>query len=199
MNFTYLMIIFAISVATNATPFFGTPYTIVASTILLKSGVTPLNLAEVIAVTAVGAAIAKSVMYGIGYGIGHTLKHNKNVVFFSRFINHKSFYVALFILALLPGVPLDDFAFLIGGAGKASLAKMIEITFASKFIKSSIEIPLETFGLIAIGGIINVSPFLLGVISSVVFTVLSVVIFKVDWESIYNKFKDRLGPIFKIV
>ncbi len=198
MNITYLVIIFAISVATNATPFFGTPYTIVASTILLKSGVTPLNLAEVIAITAVGASIAKTVMYTIGYGIGHTLKHNKNVAFFSRFIHHRSFYVALFVLALLPGLPLDDFAFLIGGAGRASLLKMVEITLASKFIKSSIEIPLEVFGLIAVGNAIDVSPFLLGVISSIAFTILGVILFKVDWEAIYNKFKDRLGPIFKI-
>jgi hypothetical protein len=193
MSIDYLIIIFAISFATNSTPFFGTPYTLVATSFLIKSGITPVNMIEVILITAIGAASAKSVMYSLGFGVRSTFKRNKNVKFFSKFINKRSFFVMLFFTALFPFLPLDDFIFLIGGAGRASLLKMLEITFVSKIIKSSIEISIEAFGLIQISNLIGISPFLLGIISSIVFTILGIVIFKIDWETIYTKLKDKFG------
>jgi len=196
MNIDYRIIIFAISFATNSTPFFGTPYTLVATSFLLKSGITPLNMIEVILITAIGAALAKSIMYSLGYGVRNTFKKNKNVKFFSKLINKRSFFVILFFAALFPFLPLDDFIFLIGGAGKASLLKMLEITFVSKIIKSSIEITVEAFGLIAISDLVGISPFLLGIISSIVFTILGIILFKIDWENIYTKLKDKFDLFY---
>ncbi len=185
MDYYYLALIFAISFASNATPFFGAPYTVISSTILLKFGLTPLNFAEVVVASGIGAGVAKSVMYGIGYGVGTKLRDNRNVSFFHRIIRGRSFYLAIFITAVMPFFPFDDFVFLIGGAGKASLLKMLEITIPSKVLKSSLEIGIESEGLLQIGKIIKISPVELGVISSVIFVILGVVLFKIDWEKLY--------------
>lgn len=195
MDYYYLALIFAISFASNATPFFGAPYTVISSTVLLRFGFTPLNFAEVVVASGVGAGIAKSVMYGIGYGVGSRLKHNKNVNFFHRIIGGRSFYLAIFITAVMPFFPFDDFVFLIGGAGKASLLKMMEVTIPSKVLKSSLEIGIEAEGLLQIGKITRISPVELGIISSVAFAVLGILLFKIDWEKLYLKverhFKQR--------
>lgn len=143
IGYYYLALVFAISFVSNATPFFGAPYTVIASTILLKIGFSPSNFALIVFASGLGAALAKSVMYGIGYGVGSNLKNNKNVVFFHRLIKGRSFYVALFIAAVIPFFPFDDFIFLIGGAGNAPLLKMVEVTVVSKLIKSSVEIGIE--------------------------------------------------------
>ncbi|EZQ01813.1 MULTISPECIES: hypothetical protein [Acidianus] len=196
MNLYYIIIIFAISVGTNAIPFFGTPYTLVASTLVIKSGINLINIIEAIAVTAIGAAIAKVFMYAVGYGVEKRIKTNKNISFFMKLVKGKPFYIALFILALLPLVPLDDFAFLVGGTAKAPLFRMFKITIGAKIIKSSIEIPIEVFGLIKVAEAIGVSAFELGIISSISFTVLFIIAYKLDWEEIYEKAKKYLnfGP-----
>jgi hypothetical protein len=64
---------------------------------------------------------------------------------------------------------------------------MLLVTLASKVAKSCIEIGLEALGLIQVGRFTDVSPVILGVISSVVFAVLGVVLFKLDWEGLYQK------------
>ncbi|AWS00520.1 hypothetical protein DFR87_03375 [Metallosphaera hakonensis JCM 8857 = DSM 7519] len=187
MGYYYLALVFAISFVSNATPFFGAPYTVIASTILLKIGFSPSNFALIVFASGLGAALAKSVMYGIGYGVGSNLKNNKNVVFFHRLIKGRSFYVALFIAAVIPFFPFDDFIFLIGGAGNAPLLKMVEVTVVSKLIKSSVEIGIEAAGIIQIGKLTGISPVTLGVVSSIVFGVLGVLLFKIDWEKLYAK------------
>jgi len=96
------LIIFIISFISNATPFFGTPYTIIATTILLRSGLDLISLVTVIFLTATGAAISKTVMYAIGLILRKPLKENKNMIFLSKFVHFRSFYITLFVLALIP-------------------------------------------------------------------------------------------------
>ena len=183
----YLLFLFAISFISNATPFFGSPYTVIATTILLSLGINAENFLEAVLITGFGAATAKSVMYALGYGVGSKLKSNRNVQFFHRVMRGRSLYLTVFITAILPFFPFDDFVFLMGGAGRAPLLKMLLVTLASKVAKSCIEIGLEALGLIQVGRFTDVSPVILGVISSVVFAVLGVVLFKLDWEGLYQK------------
>ncbi|HLI46617.1 MAG TPA: hypothetical protein VKU94_05430 [Geobacterales bacterium] len=187
MDLREWIFIFLISFITNATPFFGAPYTIITSTIILRHGSTFNDLLEGIIVSALGATLAKNVMFGIGVVLRLPLKRNKNVSFFTRLVNRRSFFVGLLITAILPILPLDDFFFLIGGTSRASLFRMQAITFIAKLIKSGVEIPLEVFGIIVVARHIRFEPFYLGVISSVVFTILGILLFKIDVEKIYNR------------
>jgi len=191
MDLREWIFIFIISFVTNATPFFGAPYTIITSTIILRHGSYMQDLLVGILISAAGATLAKSVMFAIGLILKIPLKRNKNVVFFMKLVRKRSFFVGLLITALLPILPLDDFFFLIGGTSNASLAKMLSITFGAKLIKSGIEIPLEVYGIIVIARNIRIEPFILGIISSLIFTVLGIALFKVDAEKLY----DRLARI----
>ena len=187
MDLKEWIFIFIVSFITNATPFFGAPYTIITSTVILRHGSNFQDLLEGIFISALGATLAKIVMFGIGLVLRIPLKRNKNVNFFMRIVNRRSFFIGLLIAALLPILPLDDFFFLIGGTSRASLTKMQAITFISKLAKSGIEIPLEVYGIIEIARRIRFEPFLLGLISSIVFTILGIALFTVDVERIYNK------------
>lgn len=193
MDLDLLLVIFAISFVSNATPFFGAPYTLIASSILLKTGITFVNFVEVIIVTALGAATSKSIMYALGVAARRGLKNNKNVKFFSKFINTNSFYVTLFVTSVIPFLPLDDLIYLLGGVEKAKLLKMLEISFIAKIVKSSIQIPLEVFGILQISEVIGVAPLETGIISSIVLTVLAIILFKLDWEDLYRKIEKRIN------
>ncbi|AWR96513.1 hypothetical protein DFR86_02415 [Acidianus sulfidivorans JP7] len=187
MTIYLLLFIFAISFATNATPFFGAPYTIIASTILLKCGVNAVNFFEVVIFTALGAATSKSVMYVLGIGSRRGLKHNKNIIFFRRFINTKYFYITLFIFSIIPFLPLDDLVYILGGVEKAPLISMLEISYVGKIIKSLIEIPIEIFGILQISEAIGIKPVETGIISTIILVILAVALFKLDWEELYNR------------
>jgi hypothetical protein len=193
-----ILFLFFISFISNATPFFGAPYTIIATTILLKAGFTPTNFLITVIVTGLGAGISKVVMYIIGIGLRRPLKDTKNMKFLSRFVNSKSFYLVLFILAILPLLPLDDYLFLGGGIIKAPLLKMLYITVLAKLTKSAFEIALEVAGIIVIAqhtkrfGITEVE---LGIISSVIFIILGIIFFKIDWEKYYEKTLEYLKDL----
>lgn len=193
MDLGVLLFIFIISFATNATPFFGAPYTLIASTILIKNGITIVNTIEVILITALGAATSKTAMYALGIAARKGLKNNKNVKFFSKFINTRSFYVILLITSIIPILPLDDLVYILGGVEKAKLLTMLEVSYIGKLIKSSIEIPIEIFGIIQISQVIGIRPFETGIIASVAITALAIILFKIDWEEIYKKIEKRIN------
>jgi len=188
MDFREWIFIFIISFVTNATPFFGAPYTIITSTIILRHGSNFQDLLEGILISATGATLAKSLMFAIGLILKIPLKRNKNVTFFMQIVKKRSFFLGLLITAILPILPLDDFFFLIGGTSNASLVRMLSITFVAKLIKSGIEIPLEVFGIIVISRHISLEPFILGIISSIIFTIIGIALFKIDAEKYYTKF-----------
>ncbi|MCY0873853.1 MAG: hypothetical protein OWQ47_02830 [Acidianus infernus] len=89
-------------------------------------------------------------------------------------------------------MPLDDLVYLIGGTTKTSLISMLKISLLAKIIKSSIEIPIEAFGILQISEAIGISPLETGVISTVIMTILAIILFKIDWESIYRKIEKYL-------
>lgn len=192
MDLREYLAIFIISFITNATPFFGAPYTIITSAIILRHNVTLQSLLEGITISALGATLAKAIMYSVGVILRKPLRNNKNVMLFMKVANKRSFFVALFISAVVPIFPLDDFVFLIGGTSKASIARMLFVTFLAKMIKSGVEIPLEVYGIIEISRILYIEAFNLALISSIALTILGILVFKIDIEIIYEKFKKYL-------
>ncbi len=184
MNISSIVLLTIITFASNATPFFGAPYTIIASIILLKQGFTPINYIIISVITGISAAAAKIVMYGVGYGLKNPLKRNKNIQLLSKFISTKTkyFIIVLFILAILPGLPFDDYLFIGGGAVRASLQKMEGVAVVAKILKSFIEIYIESKGISFIHYITSLSDLEIGIISFIVFLVIGFILLKIDWE-----------------
>ena len=96
------------------------------------------------------------------------------------------FYLALFVTALIPGLPLDDYVYVGAGANSAKLAPMLGVTFLAKLAKSAFEILLEFSGIISIIFLthryLGLSRLEFSILLSAVFIVLGVVIYKVDWQ-----------------
>ncbi len=182
--------LFAVSFLSNATPFFGASYTLIAVGVLYKFGVSPLNVAETIAITAIGASASKNVMYALGIGLRTPLSGNKNVSLLKRFAERRSFYVAVFVFAFLPALPLDDYLYVGGGVAAASALKVNAVALAGKLAKSAFEIPLEIAGLAYLGGFtrrFGLSLIDLSAIFAVAFVIIGYVLLKVDWESVLRK------------
>jgi len=187
LNVGVLLFLFTVSFAFNATPFFGGPYTIIATTILLQNGVTPLSFVIVSVVTGLGAATSKTVMYAIGISAKKPLQKNRNVIFLKKIGVNRGFSITLFIASVMPFLPMDDFLYLAGGAAKLNVLSMLQISIVAKVIKSFIEIGTEFLGLKAISEVVNVNPVEIGLISIVIFGALGYVLFKIDWERAYEE------------
>ena len=186
-SISILTAIFVISFISNIIPFAGAPYTLIATDFLITYGITPKNLILVIIISGIGAALAKSLTYLLGIILRKPLRNNRNIPLLDKFIKSRYFPLALFITAIIPGLPLDDYLYIGGGLTKASLIKMLLITVPSKILKSAIEIPIELFGIIKISNIINVNPLFLSIGLTILFIILGVILVKIDWYSIYEK------------
>jgi len=189
LSFFYALLpLFLFSLISNATPFFGASYTIIATTELLANGVNLDNFGVVVFVTALGASLGKIFIYAGALGFRRTLQKNRNVRLIGKWLGRTGFYLALFVTALIPALPLDDYVYLGAGANNARLAPMLGVTFLAKLLKSSFEILLELSGII---GIFTVTHRFLGltrldlsILLSVAMIVLGVVIYKIDWEPV---------------
>ncbi|MDT7861778.1 MAG: hypothetical protein RRA45_06160 [Saccharolobus sp.] len=193
-----LIVIFVISFVTNATPFFGAPYTLITASILLRYGVNPLSLFLAILVSGLGASLSKIVMYGLGIAIRKPLKNNRNIQFLQRISKSLGFYLTLFILSIFPFLPLDDYIFLAAGIAKLNVIRLILISMAGKILKSGIEISIEIAGIKLISSLLGLNAFELSIISVIVFSVVGVVLFKIDWEEIVKKGEEFLREKLKI-
>ena len=192
----YLAAVFALSLLSNAAPFFGAPYTIYASVILMRLGVTPLNLLLVIATSALGAALAKNVLYSLGVAFRRPLARNRNVAFIKRLTRLGFLWLLIIILAVLPGLPLDDYLYFGMGAAGGMLARLNLYVLVGKLIKSSIEIPIELMLMVGIYDLLrpfNVHELEFQVAFAAVFTVLGIALYKVDWQSVYNAIRAHVG------
>ena len=93
----------------------------------------------------------------------------------------------MFITALIPILPLDDYVYIGAGANNARLAPMLGVTFIAKLAKSAFEIFLEFTGIMVISAFIHhffgLSRLEFSLVLFVVFIVLGIVIYKIDWES----------------
>ncbi len=188
-----LVTLFGIAFVTNATPFFGASYTLIATAELISSGVSLENFALVVLFTALGATLAKLVMYSGAFGLRKELNKNKNVRLLHEWLQRRSFYAALFITAFAPLLPLDDYIYIGAGANRAKITPMLGVTFPAKVAKSSLEIYLELKGIL---GLVSLTKGLSGlevsILLSVLFIVLGFALYKLDWGALIQRItKDR--------
>jgi hypothetical protein len=189
--FFSLVGLFVISLVSNATPFLGASYTLVATTELIAFGFSVEAFILVVFVTAAGAAIGKLVIYGAAKGFKGWLSRNKNVQLLARWLQDRRFLVAVFVTAVIPILPLDDYIYIGAGAAKTRLAPMFTVTIAAKVVKSTFEIALELFGVIKITNFttrfLGLSRLDVSLLLTAAFVVIGVFLFKFDWERILKR------------
>jgi|GEM_PF-151946 hypothetical protein len=183
--FFSLVGLFVISLVSNATPFFGASYTLVATSELIAFGFSVESFILVVLITAAGAVLGKLVIYGGAGAFKGRLSKNKNVQLLARWIQDRRFLVAVFITAVIPFLPLDDYIYIGAGAAKTRLAPMLSVTVAAKVVKSTFEIGLEFLGILKVAGItthfLRISSFDFSILLTVVFILLGIFLFKFDW------------------
>lgn len=183
--FLTLAALFFVSLVSNASPFFGASYTVIATTALIAFGFSLEAFILVVAVTAAGAAIGKLVIYSGAGAFTKQLSRNKNVQLIARWLNHRRFLIAVFVTALIPLLPLDDYIYIAAGAVRSRLAPMVSVTVVAKLLKSAVEIELEFLGIINVARIarhfFGISSLDLSAILTLVFVALGIILFKVDW------------------
>lgn len=190
-----MLLLFLLSLVSNATPFLGASYTFIATTELVSIGFNLESFAIVVFVTALGATLGKVVIYAGAVGFRQKLQGNKNVKLLGRWLGRSGFYVALFVTALIPVLPLDDYVYLGAGANRARLGPMLGVTFLAKLTKSAFEILLEFSGIVGIvfytHQYLGLSRIDLSIILTGVFIVLGIGIYKLDWEKWINIVRGR--------
>ena len=191
-----LFLLFLLSFVSNATAFFGASYTLIATAELEATGVNLQSFLLVVFVTALGATIGKIVIYLTALGLHNSLQRNKNVRLLGTWLGKSGFYLGLFVTALLPALPLDDYVYIGAGANRGRLAPMLGVTFIAKLVKSAFEILLELSGILEVSRLthrlLGLSQLQLSIVASAAFVVLGIAIYKVDWEPIV----DRAGKVF---
>ena len=186
-----MITLFAVSLVTNATPFFGASYTLIATAELISEGFNLENFGLIVLVTGLGATLAKLVLYTGALGLHNKLMRNKNIRLFGDWLNKRSFLVALFITAFAPALPLDDYIYIGGGANRAKIPPMLGVTFLAKLAKSTVEIFLEFNGILTLTAftrnIFGLSWVGLSIITSFAFIILGIVLYKMDWEYLLRR------------
>ncbi|ABW02058.1 hypothetical protein [Caldivirga maquilingensis] len=194
----YTALVFMISLVSNATPFFGAAYTVYASIVLMNLKPNAPVVILFIVVTALGAALAKNTMYLIGVALRRPMARSRNMIFLRGLLRLGFLWLIIIVLAVIPGIPLDDYIYVGTGAAGASLSRLNAYVFLGKLIKSSIEIPIE---LTLLNTIYNVTSTLglsrleFQLIFAIVFTALGVVLYKLDWWSMYNWLRRRISVL----
>jgi hypothetical protein len=192
-----LFLLFLVSFVANATAFFGASYTFIATAELAATGVNLESFALVVLVTALGATIGKIVIYFSALGLENSLKKNKNVRLLGTWLGKSGFYLGLFVTALLPALPLDDYVYIGAGANRGRLAPMLGVTFLAKLVKSAFEILLELSGLLEITKLTHhlfgLTGLQLSILASAAFILLGIAIYKIDWEPLAVKAGKLLG------
>lgn len=178
--------LFVVSLVSNATPFFGASYTLIATAELISFGFSAEAFTLVVGITAAGAAVGKLVIYAGAKGFQRQLSGNKNVQLLGEWIRHRSFLVAVFVAAVIPLLPLDDYLFIGAGGTKGRLLPMFSVTVLAKLVKSTVEIGLEFFGILDVvhftRQVLGLSGFQLSIILSAFLVVLGIFLFKYDWS-----------------
>ena len=180
--------LFLLSFVSNATAFFGASYTFIATAELAATGINLQSFTLVVFVTALGATLGKIVIYLSALGLQNSLKKNRNVRLLGTWLGKSGFYLGLFVVALLPALPLDDYVYIGAGANRARLAPMLGVTFVAKLAKSAFEILLELSGLLEISRLTHrpfgLTQLQLSIIASGLFVILGIVIYSSQaWPS----------------
>jgi hypothetical protein len=183
-----LFLLFLFSLVSNATAFFGASYTLLATAELSAFGVNIESFLLVVLVTALGATLGKVVIYFTAVGLKGSLLKNRNVRLLGTWIGRTGFYLGLFVTALLPFLPFDDYVYIGAGANRGRLAPMLGVTFLAKIVKSAFEILLELSGLLEISRLthhlLGLTRLELSLLASAVFVVLGVATYKLNWGPI---------------
>jgi len=182
-----LLALFGISFGANATPFAGASYTLLSVTYLISMGFNIPNFVIVVLVTSLGATLAKLVIYSGAFGFRRQLSRNKNAMLFHQWLSKRSFYVTLFVTSFLPALPLDDYLYIGAGANKAKIAPLMTVAFPSKLLKSAVEIFLEYNGILGLSHFSGTSSLELSAASCVVFVILGIVLYKLDWSELLSR------------
>ncbi len=181
--------VFVVSFLSNVSPFVGASYTILAALQLTLIGATPLNFVVIVVASAVGATLAKVVIYFGAFGFKDQLVRNRNVRLIGRYSSRESFYVVLFVASLLPVFPFDDFIYIGAGATNASLELMSLVSFGSKLVKSTVEIALEVTILRDLSSILDLRRLDLTLALTAAFIVVGIIVYKLDWEALYARLR----------
>ena len=189
-----VIFVLIVSFLSNVSPFVGASYTLLTTLQLTLLGLTPFNFALLVFVSAVGATLAKAVIYAGSFGLRGFLVRNKNVRLIGRYSKRDSFYVALFVTALLPVFPLDDFVYIGAGATSAPLGLMSLVTFTAKLLKSAVEIWLEYAVLGDLSRLLGLQRLDLTLALTAVFVVTGVAAYKLDWEAMYRRLRKQRSP-----
>jgi hypothetical protein len=190
---TFLFVLI-VSFLSNVSPFFGASYTLLATLQLTLIGPSPFNFLVVVVVSAVGATLAKTVIYYGAFELKGIIGKNKNVQLIGRNATKREFYVALFVTALLPILPLDDFIYIGAGASAASLSLMAVVTLLAKILKSGFEIALELTLLRGIGQAFGFNRLDITIALIAVFLVIGILIYQVDWQKTYQRIRSGGKP-----
>jgi membrane protein DedA with SNARE-associated domain len=192
-----ILILFLVSLGSNATPFFGASYTLIATTALLADGFSVGNFVLIVFVTAAGASLGKLVLYGGGKRFRGRLEQNKTVIVLGRLLERKMGLAVVFVTAIIPGLPLDDYVYMGAGASSSRLTGMFIITFLAKVLKSFLEIGIEYAGLgrlYTATGLTGLSRLETSILLSVVFLIVGAVFYKVDLENVMSKLRRVRKP-----
>ena len=180
------------SLGSNATPFFGASYTLIATTALLANEFSVGSFVLIVFVTAAGASLGKLVIYAGGKGFRGKLGQNKTVIVLGRMLERKTDLAVVFVTALIPGLPLDDYVYLGAGASSSRLTGIFIITFFAKVLKSFLEIGVEYAGLgrlYTATGLTGLSRLETSILLSAVFLIVGVVFYKVDLEKVISRLR----------
>jgi hypothetical protein len=186
-----LAVVFVFSFASNISPFVGASYTLFAVLYLSLIGPTPINFVAIVIVSALGAAAAKVVIYVGALGLKNLLLRNQNVRLIGRYSTTDTFYFVLFVAALLPVFPFDDYIYIGAGASSVSLGLMSAVTLVAKVVKSGVEIALEYTILRELSGLLGIHRLDLTLLLTGVFIVLGIVVYKLDWEGVYRRIRGK--------
>ena len=189
-----IIVVLVVSFLSNVTPFVGASYTLLATLSLTLVGFTPVNFLVVVLSSAVGATLAKIVIYFGAFGFRDILVKNKNVRLIGRFSNSGAFYLALFVTSLLPVFPFDDFIYIGAGATSSSLGLMSAVSLVAKIAKSGVEIALEYTILRDMSQFFGLHSVELTLVLSLLFIGIGVAVYKVDWEGAYLRLRGRSLP-----
>jgi uncharacterized membrane protein YdjX (TVP38/TMEM64 family) len=189
-----LALVLAVSFLSNVSPFVGASYTLLAAINLTLVGVTPFNFGAVVVVSAAGATLAKVAIYYGAFGLRKYLVRNRNIRLIGRYSSRESYYVVLFAAALLPIFPFDDYIYIGAGATSVSLGLMSVVTLGAKTVKSAAEIALEVTILKNLSQVLDLHRLDLTLVLTALFVVIGVVVYKVDWESLYARLRSRGQP-----
>lgn len=185
--------VLVVSFLSNVSPFFGASYTLLATLQLTLLGFTPYNFLVIVILSALGATLAKVVIYFGAFGLRDLLLRNKNVRLIGRSSTSGKFYLALFVTALLPIFPFDDFIYIGAGATSASLGLMSAVTLSAKLLKSGMEVALEFTILRDLATVFGFHQFDLTVALTAVFLIIGILVYKVDWEEAYRRVWPKKG------